>query len=364
MVGIIRGKIRLGPEDGWDERQQCEMASRPNRMQWGENRVTMNSERYCAIWPEYRIDDYQSRALEDESYFDSPRAGGPYTIDRYSIRDLKNLGNDIEAQRFRARLTTMLVEMRRQGEEWPNVNRDLIRAANSRRGLHPYERATRLLRYFAEIPSRLGDGWHLDDNEVVEAMVLTESVDHHEIGFLIRYLDSQGLVAKTVSMNDDLLGARVTLDGHARVADSSQAGDPGQAFVAMWFHDEVTPLYIDGLRPAIRKAGYREFRIDEKPDADKIDDEIIAEIRRSRFVVADLTYGEMGARGGVYYEAGFAYGLGIPVIYTCRKDLIDEVQFDTRQFSHILWENPEEIVEPLKHRILARIGEGPHGAWG
>ena len=46
---------------------------------------------------------------------------------------------------------------------------------------------------------------------------------------------------------------------------------------------------------------------------DKIDDEIIGEIRRSRFLVADFTHGDKGARGSVYYEAGFAYGLGLPV---------------------------------------------------
>ena len=100
------------------------------------------------------------------------------------------------------------------------------------------------------------------------------------------------------------------------------------------------------------------LRIDRKPDVDKIDDEIIAEIRRSRFLVADFTHGDKGARGGVYYEAGFAYGLGKPVIYTCRADMVDYLHFDTRQYAHILWETPEELREGLKNKIVARIGEG------
>ena len=37
-------------------------------------------------------------------------------------------------------------------------------------------------------------------------------------------------------------------------------------------------------------------------------------------MVCDLT----GYRGGVYFEAGFAYGLGLEVIYTCRKDWTKE----------------------------------------
>jgi len=37
-------------------------------------------------------------------------------------------------------------------------------------------------------------------------------------------------------------------------------------------------------------------------------------------MICDLT----GYRGGVYFEAGFAYGLGLEVIYTCRKDWTKE----------------------------------------
>jgi hypothetical protein len=45
----------------------------------------------------------------------------------------------------------------------------------------------------------------------------------------------------------------------------------------------------------------------------------MAEIRRSRFVVADYT----GQRNGVYFEAGFGLGLGLVVIPTCRADEVD-----------------------------------------
>ena len=102
------------------------------------------------------------------------------------------------------------------------------------------------------------------------------------------------------------------------------------------------------------------MRIDKNLNVDKIDDEIIAEIRRSRFLVADFTHGEDGARGGVYYEAGFAYGLRLPVIYSCRKDMVDKLHFDTRQYYHIIWETPEELRDGLAQRIEARIGAGPN----
>ena len=64
-------------------------------------------------------------------------------------------------------------------------------------------------------------------------------------------------------------------------------------------------------------------------------------------------------RGSAYFEAGFAVGLGIPVIWTCRKDAIDHLHFDTRQFNHIKWEKPADLMIQLADRLEAAIGEGP-----
>ena len=130
----------------------------------------------------------------------------------------------------------------------------------------------------------------------------------------------------------------------------------------MWFGPSMDDTWENGIRPGIENAGYEALRIDRKEHSNKIDDEIIAEIRRSRFVVADFTHGEdAGARGGVYYEAGFAHGLNIPVIFTCRKDVLEKIHFDTRQYNHIVWEEGKlaEFRKELANRIAAVIGDGP-----
>ena len=44
----------------------------------------------------------------------------------------------------------------------------------------------------------------------------------------------------------------------------------------------------DGIEPAIIDAGYSPIRIDRKLDVRKIDDEIVAEIRRSLFLAGRL----------------------------------------------------------------------------
>lgn len=128
-------------------------------------------------------------------------------------------------------------------------------------------------------------------------------------------------------------------------------------FCAMWFSDEVLPLWKQVIEPAIRDAGYEPIRIDSKQHNGKIDDEIMASIRSARFVVSDFT----GNRGGVYYEAGFAHGLGLPVIFMCRENDLKEIHFDVRQYNCILWtpEKLEEAQSQLKNRILATLGQGP-----
>ena len=82
---------------------------------------------------------------------------------------------------------------------------------------------------------------------------------------------------------------------------------------------------------------------------------MIAQIRSASFVVADFT----GHRGGVYFEAGFALGLDLPVIWTCKKDDMKDLHFDIRQYNTIDWETPEDLARRLQHRIEATVGKGP-----
>ena len=186
-------------------------------------------------------------------------------------------------------------------------------------------------------------------------MAWSESTTTEEVDFLLGYLNHRDWTQRKSPRSSEI---QATVDGYTRIAEQETAVDPTQTFVAMWLDDSMNEAFDKGIQPAIEDSGYRALRIDRKPDVDKIDDEIIAEIRRSRFLVADFTHGDKGARGGVYYEAGFAYGLGKPVIYTCRADMVDYLHFDTRQYAHILWETPEELREGLKNKIVARIGEG------
>ncbi len=130
-----------------------------------------------------------------------------------------------------------------------------------------------------------------------------------------------------------------------------------EGFVAMRFTEEFLPVYNEGLSPGIRDAGYKPIRVDRIEHNGKIDDEIIAAIRRCKFLVADFSVN----RGGIYFEAGYAMGLARPVIWTVEEGELDNVHFDNRQYNFIQWSRGRlpELASALQNRIEATIGRGP-----
>jgi nucleoside 2-deoxyribosyltransferase len=161
--------------------------------------------------------------------------------------------------------------------------------------------------------------------------------------------DSSGRYPESVSP-DAAYGATITLAGWTKLGVTGV--NSRTAFVAMSFDHSLDNAYSDGIEPPISETGYHPLRVDKVHHNEKICDRIVVEIRRSRFLVADVT----GQRQGVYFEAGFATALGLPVIWCCRKDDLHNVHFDTRQYNHIVWEQPADLRQQLQDRILATIG--------
>lgn len=133
----------------------------------------------------------------------------------------------------------------------------------------------------------------------------------------------------------------------------SQPALINRAFVAMSFDEELDPVWEKGIKPAVESAGYIPHRVDKEPHIGRIDAKIIADIKDSRFVIADVTE----QKQGVYFEAGFALGLKLPVIWCVKRDDLENVHFDTRQYYHVVWDTPDDLKEKLYDVICAVIGK-------
>ena len=318
---------------------------------------------------------------------DSARTGGKYLIGQNLAGNL--LAHDLDAD-TKAKLTTWLVDQRRWDKNPPLVTREVIEEARAARRISVPDRADRVLRCLAqklkdkEPGTLLAADDHADEphwtgedgpgKTYLELLAYLESPEPTGGGLypILQELEVEGLIGKlplrgwSVGTVPPPLRLTVTVPGFRRANELAQdvtmASD--RVFVAMWLHESTDRVWEKGIKPAIRAAGYEPVLIRDQQYTGPIVARIISEIRRSSFIVVDYTHGRGGARGSVYYEAGFAHGLGKEVISTCRNTVLKKVHFDTQQHNHIVWEKgKEEELEPeLRDCITALMGDGPKKA--
>lgn len=132
-----------------------------------------------------------------------------------------------------------------------------------------------------------------------------------------------------------------------------------KCFVASAFgHDDVDTIYDQAIRPVLRELRIQPTRVDRVEHNEDIDDTIFRLIDECQLCIADLTC----ARPSVYYEAGYAFGIGKPVVYICRSDHFRvreddihgnlRVHFDLQMKSIIPWSQPNEA---FRKRLRSRV---------
>ncbi|PHS27740.1 MAG: hypothetical protein COA85_04580 [Robiginitomaculum sp.] len=334
----------------------------------------MSNKHKCPIWETPATITTGSR---DGKNVNSSRAGGEYFISGSAHTLLATV-----TEQEKTLLTSWLVKQRRLGVSTPEITSYILDEVKKEKPSSVHERADNLLRYLNKKTELIGSVIELRRNladqmygnhgaggygeTMAVLLAWTGSQKPTEVITLAEYCDEQNWITLNAPEPTSPVGDATLYElmlkpaGYARLAELDGTNpDSTQGFIAMWFDPSMKKNQEEGFERAIENSGYRPLCINKKETINKIDDEIIAEIRRSRFVVADFTSEPDKPRGGVYYEAGFAQGLNIPVIWTCHKDNIDHVHFDTRQFNHIVWEKADDLREKLEIRIGAVIGYGP-----
>ncbi|MGE3335757.1 MAG: hypothetical protein AB7I36_19095 [Rhodospirillaceae bacterium] len=138
---------------------------------------------------------------------------------------------------------------------------------------------------------------------------------------------------------DEEIKLRLTFNGWAKARALVQGGVYSRrAFMAMKFDDGSTAAAYAAFRAATAQTGFDLRHLDDGAPAGNIDLRMQVEIARARFIIADLTFQNLG----VYWEAGVAEGMRKPVIYTCRADHFEQVHFDTKHYKIMKW-SPAEL---------------------
>jgi len=246
----------------------------------------------------------------------------------------------------------------------PTLDWELVKSIIKNRHPSPLEQAESLVRWIGD-NSRAGESVSVDKHGI-EAIV--GSADGPEFGLVFDYLKDEGIIAG--QLEAESTGAprareiRIGLSflGWKRYQELKRAtSESHKAFMAMQYDNEqLTVIFTDVFKDAVENTGFDLRRLVDMPQpAGLIDDDLRVKIRASRFLIADLTDRNPGA----YWEAGYAEGLGKPVIYTCRKDVFEDSKscphFDTNHHLTILWEwepdKQNEAGEKLKSTIRATL---------
>jgi hypothetical protein len=155
------------------------------------------------------------------------------------------------------------------------------------------------------------------------------AVEPEDIAWIAGSLHSQGLFKGTFA---SVILGNLTAEGWRRFEDLKRAQVSSNfAFFARKFDNaELDQVFDKCLRDAVAQTGYELRTATQR--AGLVDAVIEDEIRRCRFLIADLSDGNAGA----YWEAGFAEGLGKRVIYICKANC--EVHFDTDHRHTVRWD--------------------------
>lgn len=220
--------------------------------------------------------------------------------------------------------------------ERPLLTPDLVKnIIENNRLPSPAEQAENLILWLGETLKSPGEEIHIKNQKHYRSYI--GAISGKTFGFILEHLIAEGSVLVTVSSMGDM-AITLSFQGWQEYEQIKRGnGQSRKAFMAMPFGNKlIERVFRDHFKPAVEKTGFKLYRLDEEPKAGSIDDRLRVDILTLRFLIADLTHGNHGA----YWEAGFAEGLGKPVIYSCEKEFFEKnkTHFDTNHLHTVIWE--------------------------
>jgi hypothetical protein len=150
----------------------------------------------------------------------------------------------------------------------------------------------------------------------------------------------------------ELLSPSKAKPGPAKIVSHIQ---PGYAFVAMAIDDNDHQLVdvLEAIKESAKDFGIAAERIDDAESNDRITDRILESVRKAEYVFVDLTH----ERPNVFWEAGYAHGIGKTPIYIARAGT--KLHFDVKDYPIIQFRNMRELKDGIARRLKGLIEKKP-----
>ena len=124
----------------------------------------------------------------------------------------------------------------------------------------------------------------------------------------------------------------------------------GYAFIAMAIDPALVDT-LDSIKEVANRCDIQAERVDEDLSGRRITDVILESIAKAEVVFVDLTE----SRPNVYYEAGYAHGLGKKIIYIAKEGTT--VEFDLKDYPVVFFKNQRELKKELEARLQSSMDQ-------
>jgi hypothetical protein len=261
---------------------------------------------------------------------------GDFQIARTAVVDHRLPSSDPKLQ---ALASYTIRRLQVPGAARPNLTPTFFQALEKRALPSPMDQCDNLVLWLAENADESPGKPIMVDEADPHLWSTIGAIGRDDAHWVLWTLKAQGLIDGRLDMQKALVN--LTVEGWKRNEQLKRYSVSSRfAFFARKFNNaDLDQLFDTCLYPAVKETGYELRKATQR--AGLIDAVIEDEIRRCRFVIADLSDDNAGA----YWEAGLAEGLGKDVIYICRKSNPDGTEkathFDTNHRQTVKWDLDE-----------------------
>jgi nucleoside 2-deoxyribosyltransferase len=273
-------------------------------------------------------------------------ACGCFEISRSAAEDSRRLG--AEARRALSHMLRWKTELVPSNP--PCITSNVLKEFAEAELPTVYQQIDNCLRYLALRCRHLGREYESVDPALISAI---GAIDASATVALLEELRDAGQLKAYFISEENAVSIKLTLQGWTRAGELEHGlASEAFGFMAMQYGDTLLEQVVaEVFRPSAELAGFSLEILRDRPQAGVIDNYLRSRLKLCRFVIADLSH----ANNGAYWEAGYAEGLGKPVIYTCNAAVFEasRTHFDTNHCQTIVWD--EANLAEAKTQLLACI---------
>ncbi|MBP1936073.1 hypothetical protein [Paenibacillus sediminis] len=199
------------------------------------------------------------------------------------------------------------------------------------------EKGSRLLQYMYRHSK--GPGEPVVIQPLAHSYNLTYSPNLQELVYIIDQLRNDQFIVR------EGMTFKLTDKGWSEAAARAGGRKLKPCSVLLGDDHELSAQWSEQVLPRIEQCGYQPILVNHSNKTNR-DNDFTKQISESKLIIADLT----SHSPEVYFAAGYALGMNIPVIFTVKRSHLDQV-IPSHQIRPLAWDTAEELAAMLQQKL-------------